>query len=395
MNQIILTKQDILEASNYIFDKLNKREQDIISRRFGLLKPDKETLERIGRDHNLTRERVRQLEVSAISKIRQLTELEEKVKTIRSIIKNILEEYGGLIDKNYLFENLLYLIKKEEAVIDAKQSKKIADDQRVYRNNVYFYISKIFDELEEVNSSKYLNNYFKVKEQPINHLEDLVAELSLRVKDENRILSTAEIIELFQKLDNYKKYKDKLKTLNKLDLIKIFNYLDKENSEFLYKNKIFYSLLKASSDISQSKLNYWGMHDWSEIIPKTISAKIYLVLRENQSPMHFREIAEKINEIKFDKKIANPATVHNELILGDKYILIGRGIYTLSEWGYKSGTVINIITDILAGSDKPMHRDEIIESVLKQRLIKKNTIILALSDTDKFDKKGEYYSNKQ
>ena len=287
----------------------------------------------------------------------------------------------------------MHLIEQEEAT-DKKTNNKNIDNKKIYKNNIYFYISKIFNELEEVNNSKYLNNYFRPKQQSLAHLEELISELATKVKAKKQILSTREIINLFSELDNYTKYKDKLKTSDRINLIQILDSLDEEDGKFLHKNKLFYSLLKASNNIAQSKLGYWGMNDWSEIKPKTISAKIYLVLRENKSPMHFREIAEKINEVKFDKKNANPATVHNELILGDRYILIGRGIYTLSEWGYKSGTVTNIISDILANSSKKMHRDEIIDNVLKQRLIKKNTILLALSDNNKFDKKGEYYSIK-
>lgn len=33
-------------------------------------------------------------------------------------------------------------------------------------------------------------------------------------------------------------------------------------------------------------------------------------------------------------KTVNTATVHNELILDDKYILVGRGLYALKEWGF-------------------------------------------------------------
>jgi DUF2075 family protein len=56
------------------------------------------------------------------------------------------------------------------------------------------------------------------------------------------------------------------------------------------------------------------------------------VLKYYDKAMHFTEIAEKINEIKFDKKIANAATIHNELILDDRYELVGRGLYGLKTW---------------------------------------------------------------
>lgn len=388
MKEIFLTKQEIIDANQYIFDQLNKREQDIISRRFGLLKSESETLERIGKDHNLTRERVRQLEVATIKKIRQLKDLEGKIKNIKSVILGIVEEYGGLVGKDYLFTNLLALVSQDDKIIN---EKSIFENNDVYQNNIYFYISKIFDELEEINISSELNSYFKEKNSSINHFEELISELSALIKEERKVFTTNKIINFFSKLENYKKYQDEFTVLNKVDLEKVFNYLFKEDSKFLLENKIFYSILQAARHISQSKLGYWGISNWSEIKPKTISEKIYLVLRENKSPMHFREIAEKINKIGFDHKLANPATVHNELILGDRYILIGRGIYTLGEWGYKPGTVTNIINDILSDNNKPMHKDDIINNVLKQRLIKKNTILLALSDGEKFKKQGDFY----
>ena len=99
-----------------------------------------------------------------------------------------------------------------------------------------------------------------------------------------------------------------------------------------------------------------------------------------------------VNEIAFDKKIANAATVHNELILDNKYVLIGRGLYTLREWGYAEGTVGDIVANILKNTGGAMHRDKIVDEVLNQRKVKRTTIILALMNKDKFDRlKGGMY----
>ena len=107
--------------------------------------------------------------------------------------------------------------------------------------------------------------------------------------------------------------------------------------------------------------------------------------------MHFTEIANKINKISFDKKKANAATVHNELILDKKYVLVGRGLYGLNEWGYKKGTVSDVIVDVLKEAGAPLDREEIIKRVLDKRLVKKTTIVLALMDKDIFKKiDGKY-----
>jgi hypothetical protein len=91
-----------------------------------------------------------------------------------------------------------------------------------------------------------------------------------------------------------------------------------------------------------------------------------------------------INTIKFDNRIAYPPTIHNELILNKEYVLVGRGIYALREWGYKPGVVVDVIESILHAHATPMTRQAIVEAVLKQRLVKKNTIHLALTNKKKF-----------
>lgn len=383
--QETLTQEDILELNKYLLSSLNQREQDIISRRFGLFNPQKDTLEKIGQDHSLTRERIRQLENAAIKKIKELKDLEQKAENIRAAILAILEEYGGLAEREHLLNSLVALSKQNKGESFDIQE----EDNHVNRNNFYFVISEIFDELEEVKNSSKLDRFLKHRDCSVCHLEELIEEALDRIKERDRTLSTSEVMDLFRELEAYKKHKEKLQTPRKINLSKVLDSLAQEDGKEIEKDKIFYSLLKAASDIEQSKLGQWGMRQWSAIKPKTISEKIHLVLKEHGKPMHFREIADKINEISFDKKKANAATVHNELILGDQYVLIGRGIYSLKEWGYKNGTVKDIVKDLL--SNGPMKREEIINKVLKQRLVKKNTILLALSDKKMFKKNGDAY----
>ena len=109
-------------------------------------------------------------------------------------------------------------------------------------------------------------------------------------------------------------------------------------------------------------------------------------MKKEADPLHFTEIAKKINEAQFDSRIAYPPTIHNELILDDKYVLVGRGIYALKEWGYQPGIVLDVIKDILTEAKRPMTRDEIIKEVLKNRMVKKSTVVLALMNKKHFKK---------
>jgi len=114
--------------------------------------------------------------------------------------------------------------------------------------------------------------------------------------------------------------------------------------------------------------------------------KIYLVMKKQGKPMHFAEIAKAINEAGFDEKKAYPATIHNELILDDKYVLVGRGIYALKEWGYQPGVVADVIESILRKAGGPLTKDEIVSKVLAERMVKKSTIQLALMNKQRFSK---------
>jgi DNA-directed RNA polymerase delta subunit len=115
----------------------------------------------------------------------------------------------------------------------------------------------------------------------------------------------------------------------------------------------------------------------------------YLVIRKHGSPIHFREVAKNIEKI-FDKK-AHVATTHNELIKDPRFVLVGRGLYALSEWGYMSGVVKDVIRKVLE-KNGPLTKKEVIDKVMKERYVKENTILVNLQNPKFFkkDKEGRY-----
>ena len=148
--------------------------------------------------------------------------------------------------------------------------------------------------------------------------------------------------------------------------------------------EILFSYLEPSKLIERNYFGQWGLKSWPEIKPRSIKDKIYLALKKEERPLHFVEIAEVINEICQDKKLAKPQTVHNELIKDERCVLIGRGIYALKEWGYQEGIVKEVIAEVLKKRNRVMNKDEIIREVLKKRMIKKNTVLVNLKNHDCF-----------
>jgi thioredoxin reductase len=99
--------------------------------------------------------------------------------------------------------------------------------------------------------------------------------------------------------------------------------------------------------------------------------------------MHFREVADSISKT-FNKK-THYATCHNELIKDPRFVLVGRGMYALSEWGYKKGIAREVITDILK-REGPLGKEDIVQKVNKERYFKKNTILVNLANLKYFKK---------
>ncbi|MBT3689924.1 hypothetical protein HOE31_03945 [bacterium] len=358
LDTIISTKQATVlnefspkKLVNLFLQLLSTREKEIIILRHGLDGNSKRTLEKIGNKFNVTRERIRQIENSALKKIKKSSEFIDALEGIESIFNQTLEEHGGIMPEFLLIERSL------STVNDTTENK-------AYASFLLNYLVK-----ESFSFAPNDSNYESIWKLSSSSMDDFD---SLR----NKVLQVLEGYNKPVTIENIYK--------NLLDD-------DKFPTDDLSES-ILDSLLHLAKKIDSNPFDEWGLSDWNTITLKKISDKVYLILKKEGKPLHFNKIAKKIDSVTPSKKNANPATIHNELILDEKYVLVGRGMYGLKEWGYKPGTVGDVITEILKNNDKPLSRDEIIEQVLDKRFVKKSTIILALMDKSKFtrDEEGKY-----
>jgi hypothetical protein len=317
---------------------LTQKEKFVIERRFNLDKKEKATLEEIGQHFSVTRERIRQIEKNAINKLKRNLE-NCNLFEIANIAFNEITAAGGVIREDLLTAKLI--IQKPEYSIEALQLI-LSIDKRFNRvpNTVAFH------------------PYLKLSNLLQSELEGYCR---LSVEFLNKYRNTIQLEALYNSVITSKK--------NEID------------------QSTFRSLIQIDKKIKLLEQDLVGLFEWRHINPRTLRDKIYFVLRQNHEPMHFMDIANKIIESNFDKKKINLQAVHNELIRHDEFVLIGRGIYGLSEWGYKSGTVAEVITSILKGKES-MSQQEIIGEVLKQRKVKPITVILSLKNKDQFIRVG-------
>lgn len=359
-----------VETLNTLFSYLSEKERDIIKKRFGLTVDKKYTLEEIGGAYGITRERVRQIENLSISKLKQLQELKEEIREAELVVGHLLEQYGGIMEENFFLENLLnYLNSHPDS-----------------ENSLLFLAEHIFsDNINKIKQDKDFNHLWKVGSTDIDFIKEIISEMVNIVDANKKPMNLDALLSAFKNSDFYKNNKEKV----------LSNTILLEATEEDI-NKILESYLRASRKIKQDLFNDWGLVSWGIVMPKKINDKIYITLKKHGKPLHFIEIANMINETKFDEKVAYPPTVHNELILDEKYVLVGRGIYALKEWGYKPGNVADVIEEVLK-EEGPMTKDKIIEQVLDRRNVKKSTIYLSLMNNPKIKRlsDGRYSLNDE
>lgn len=352
-----LASFDPVEIVATLFRELGSREQDILRRRFGLHGKGAETLEEIGKSYNVTRERVRQIENAAIKNIKSRNYYPDTVKNANVVILASLEKHGGLMAEDHLLEYIL----------------QTAHTDPVARGHMLFLLSRLGPEKilrEEIPGHVAA---WRVDFVGWEKVKKTIEEMVRILETHGTPITEEELLSRFRDTDTFREHREH------------FGF----NEDSL---DPIYAHLRTCTKIKANSFNEWGLAHWKTVTPKRMGDKIYLVMKKNGKPMHFREITEQINSANFDSKKAYAPTVHNELILDDRYVLVGRGIYALKEWGYAPGVVSDVIAEVLAKAGEPLSRDEIVDRVMKQRLVKKGTVYLALSSQDQFvrDENGDY-----
>ena len=101
--KIAVNLQSLLDD---LFLVLTEKEATVIKRRFALQGHPKQTLEKIGKHFKVTRERIRQIEGIALSKLRR-TVRTTKLNDVNEVAKAILRQHGGVMREDELISQVL------------------------------------------------------------------------------------------------------------------------------------------------------------------------------------------------------------------------------------------------------------------------------------------------
>lgn len=323
---------DINSAVKDILSTIEReREREIIARRFGLY-DRKETLEQIGELLGITRERVRQLEKAIMIRLKIAAEdTLPHIDRLEKVLVRNLYDLGGIARVTEL---------------TARTGSDNGDRERAH----VAFIAELAPRLAVVEENDLYHHSVGLKEQyDEKQIKKFVDEIVGTIKTHGQPLTADE---LHEKVNH-----------NHPDHVR--------------------ALASVSKNLANLK-GKWGLTKWPTVNPKNIRDKIYVILSDHGKPLHFSDIAKAIKDSDFKRKDVTTQAIHNELIKDSRFVLIGRGIYALKEWGFQKGTVADIISDILKKEGGPLHRDEIVKRVLKHRQVKETTILLNLQGKSRF-----------
>lgn len=327
----------------HLLSALPERARDVLVRRYGLgADTNPVTLEAIGQEYGITRERVRQIENYALGTIRK-SEVFKSEQAAFDELHSIVARMGSIVSE----EELLNAIAKDAST----------------RNHIHLMLV-LGDAFTKEKETEEFHHRWHIDQDVADKVHASLRRLYDSL-DDDELVEESTLIDAFLR---------ELQDLNR----------DYKNEEVLKR------WLSLSKSIGKNPLGEWGRAHSPNVRAKGMRDYAYLVIKRHGSPMHFREVASTITEL-FNRK-AHEATCHNELIKDARFVLVGRGIYALKEWGYSAGPVRAVIADILSRQG-PLTREEVIDAVRKERYVKDNTIFINLQDNTRFgrDEEGRYF----
>ena len=318
---------------------LPDRARDVVTLRYGLGQDEHRlTLDAIGKKYGITRERVRQIEAYALSTIRKSEEYAQE-KAVFAEIETLLHSLGGVVVEDDFLGHISH--------------------DKILQNNIHFLLV-VGEPFRKIKEDDDFRHRWHVNEALSKQVEDALKKLYAGLSSEDLLPESEMVNRLLQHLESV--------------------------SERYKNQEIVKRWLAISKKVGKNSLGDWGATDSANIHTKGVRDYAFLVIRKHGSPIHFRDVAKQIEKM-FNKK-AHIATTHNELIKDKRFVLVGRGLYALAEWGYAPGIVRDVIKSVIE-KNGPLTKEEVIAKVMKERYVKENTVAVNLQNPKYFKRQND------
>lgn len=313
-----------------LLTELPERSRRVLTDRFGLSpKGEQRTLDAIGQEYGITRERIRQIENHGIGSVRDSDAYGTHASALEDL-KRAIQNLGGILAQ----DTLLSQVAKNEA-----------------DHNHLIFILTVGHHFDDRRENADFRARWHVDEQLAEQVEEALAGLYESLES-NKLTPEDEFLQLFGKFLRQTGVKQR-------------------------GDEVLLRWLQISKRVGKNPLGEWGRVESPHVRIRNTRDFAYLTLKRHGSPMHFTEVAKGIEKL-FGRE-THPATTHNELIKDGRFVLVGRGLYALKEWGYEPGVVRDVIRGILE-REGALTREEIVDRVKRERYVKDATIAVNLQN---------------
>lgn len=310
--------------------ELPDRSRRVLVDRFGLSsKGEQRTLDAIGQEYGITRERIRQIENHGIAAVRDsdsYTEFAHALEELKRAVINL----GGMLAQDTILGHV---------------AKSESD-----HNHIIFLLT-VAHHFDDRRENADFRSRWHTDEQLAEQIEEALSNLYESLES-NKLTAEDEFLQMFGKHLRQSGVKSR-------------------------GDEVMLRWLQISKRVGRNPLGEWGRTESPHVRIKNTRDFAYLTLKRHGSPMHFTEVAKGIEKL-FGRE-THPATTHNELIKDGRFVLVGRGLYALKEWGYEPGVVRDVIRGILE-REGALTREEIVDRVKRERYVKDATIAVNLQN---------------
>jgi len=253
--------QNLKNILDELIKVLNPRVREVIEKRFGLRSVSCQTLEAIGQNLGVTRERVRQIETLGLRQLANKNVLEPLKPAFENIEKHLMD-YGGVRREDYFLRELSQLFSLKE-----KNNENLISFVLALKQGRFIFI--YFKETPKWRAAWALNN------SVYNNAIILGETLRKKLAEQNLPIPREVILKTAASLGG----------------------LSTQVGEM--NDKALFSCIELCREIAQNPFGEWGFIGSPEVSPKGVKDKAYLIFKKEKKPLHFAQVAELINQVAF------------------------------------------------------------------------------------------------
>ena len=264
-----------------LLSDMSDRQREVLVRRFGLDSGEKETLDSIGKDFGVCRERVRQIQSSALNKIKPKA---KQYKEVFQSFSKYFKTHGGL--------------RKEDALLNELGGEE--------KNEVHFLLN-LSDQFRRINEKDDMHALWVSDQKFFESAKAVISSLQAQLAKSKKSIS-----------------------------------INQFKSPLNLNEKALTSYVGVSKTIGHNGDGLYGLADWPEINPRGVKDKAYLAFKKEGRPLHFRDLA-KLLDGTHEQTLHNELIKDDRFVLVGRgtYALAEWGYYP----GQVRDVITKILTD--------------------------------------------------